>query len=312
MPKPILFIMSKEAANDIRSGLSDVAMMRKYGISAKVLEKLFKKLIDKGEIESSELEKRMRLAERSHVVDLVTFPVAELKKTRINAREAVSCIRSGMSDIDLMEKYDISARGLDSLFNKLIEAREIGRSELESRKHAMEWAEIAFASGSDQPEQFPQDFSTQELDKREWFRQLAERHKVLIAGITGALMGTLAVAAVAFLVRDAARYDEASIPLPAMASSVNPSREGAHDQTQGVIQILKDIHAYHGGGGVSVHMALSPYEECLKRCESEFDPRDQMERPLFFNCKKSCLQEHSARFRGIRQQYHVPPSVRAR
>jgi len=307
-----LFIMSREAANDIRSGLSDVAMMRKYGISARVLEKLFKKLIDKGEIESSEIEKRMRLAERSHVVDLVTFTVAELKKTRVNAREAVSCIRSGMSDIELMEKYNISAQGLESLFSKLIEAQEIGRSELESRKHAMEWAEIAFASGSDQPEQFLQDFSTQELDKQEWLRQLQERHKVLIAGITGAVLGAMAVAAVAFLVRGAARYDEASAPPPAMASSVNSPGEGVHDQTQGVIQILKDIHAYHGGSGVNDHVTVSPYEECLKRCESEFDPRDQTERPLFFNCKKSCLQEHSARFRGIRRQFHVPPSVRAR
>jgi DNA-binding Lrp family transcriptional regulator len=312
MPKPILFIMAKQAADDIRSGLSDVAMMRKYGISASVLEKLLKKLVDKGEIDRSDIEERMRLAELSHVVDLVTLPVPELKKTRVNADDAVSSIRSGMSDIELMEKYNVSARGLDSLFKKLIEAGQIDRFELESRKYGMEWGEIAFASGTDPPEQIPHEDSSEHLEKRAWFTELTERHRVLLAGITGAIIGGLAVGAVYLLSTEAGQSENVYVSPPARATSVNPSEEGVRDGTQEVIRILKDIHTYDDGGRVSAYTAPSPYEECLKRCEGEFDPRDQMERGLFFNCKKSCLQEHSERFRKIRHRYYAPPSIKAR
>ena len=118
--------------------------------------------------------------------------------------------------------------------------------------------------------------------------------------------------AVYLLSTAAGQSENVSASPPARGASVNSPEEGVRDGTQEVIRILKDIHTYDDGGRVSAYTASSPYEECLKRCEGEFDPRDQMERGLFFNCKKSCLQEHSERFRKIRQRYHAPPSIRAR
>ena len=82
MPKPVLFVMAKDPVNDIRLGISDVAMMQKYGISARGLERLFKKLVEAGAIEQFELEQRMRSTQRSHAVDLATFPFPERKKNQ--------------------------------------------------------------------------------------------------------------------------------------------------------------------------------------------------------------------------------------
>ncbi len=51
-------------------------------------------------------------------------------RRRINAREVVSDIKSGMSDFLLMQKYALSSKGLQSLFRKLLAAGLIGRSDL--------------------------------------------------------------------------------------------------------------------------------------------------------------------------------------
>jgi len=42
-----------------------------------------------------------------------------MKKPVIDAIEALADIRAGLDDVDLMEKYNLSAKGLQSLFNKL-------------------------------------------------------------------------------------------------------------------------------------------------------------------------------------------------
>ena len=51
----------------------------------------------------------------------------------IKARDIVRDIRSGMSDWQLMEKYEISAIGLRQLFKQLLEAKALRVSELQGR-----------------------------------------------------------------------------------------------------------------------------------------------------------------------------------
>jgi hypothetical protein len=53
-----------------------------------------------------------------------------MAKPRVSAKEAVRDIRSGMSDAGLMEKYGLSARGLESLFKKLLKAGVVKRADL--------------------------------------------------------------------------------------------------------------------------------------------------------------------------------------
>ncbi len=56
-----------------------------------------------------------------------------MERRNINANKAVEDIRSGYSDMDLMEKYKLSARGLHSLFGKLVKAGVLEQKELDSR-----------------------------------------------------------------------------------------------------------------------------------------------------------------------------------
>jgi uncharacterized protein (DUF433 family) len=55
-------------------------------------------------------------------------------KPKIRARDAVNDIRQGMNDAELMEKYELSAKGLQSLFLKLLEAKAVTKAELQQRR----------------------------------------------------------------------------------------------------------------------------------------------------------------------------------
>jgi len=56
-----------------------------------------------------------------------------MERPKIGAREAVRDIKSGMSDTDLMEKYKLTSKGLESLFRKLVEAKLLEESFLLNR-----------------------------------------------------------------------------------------------------------------------------------------------------------------------------------
>jgi len=55
--KPV--ISATDATRCIRSGMDDSALMKRYGISAKALRSLFRKLVASGFVEQSELDKRL-------------------------------------------------------------------------------------------------------------------------------------------------------------------------------------------------------------------------------------------------------------
>lgn len=57
-------------------------------------------------------------------------------KPKIKARDVVRDIRSGMTDSQLMENYKLSAKGLQSLMLKLVEAKAITEAEIHHRRAA--------------------------------------------------------------------------------------------------------------------------------------------------------------------------------
>jgi len=128
-------IDAKEALDAIRSGLDDQALMEKYGISAKGLQSLFTKLLDIGAISSAELEKRV--SESLGNVNISRY-VSELSKSGprgrlVNAHQAALDVRSGISDAALMEKFKLSSKGLQSLFDQLVVAGLLTQSEIDHR-----------------------------------------------------------------------------------------------------------------------------------------------------------------------------------
>ncbi len=61
-----------------------------------------------------------------------------MKKPLINAYEAIKDIKSGMDNTDLMAKYGITSKGLESLFKKLVQTGILNQRELEKRSRALE------------------------------------------------------------------------------------------------------------------------------------------------------------------------------
>lgn len=54
-------------------------------------------------------------------------------RVKIKVNQLVNDIRAGMSDIDLMGRYGLSAKGLQSTFKKLVEGKFISQGELNQR-----------------------------------------------------------------------------------------------------------------------------------------------------------------------------------
>ncbi len=55
------------------------------------------------------------------------------EKRKIKAKEIVADIKAGMTDRELMSKYNISENALKGIFNKLVDAGTIKKSEIEER-----------------------------------------------------------------------------------------------------------------------------------------------------------------------------------
>ncbi len=58
---------------------------------------------------------------------------ADMEKRKITAREVLADIRYGKNDSSLMQKYSLSAQGLQSVFQKLLRAGLITQQELDDR-----------------------------------------------------------------------------------------------------------------------------------------------------------------------------------
>jgi hypothetical protein len=122
MAKPKIDAM--EALSLINAGVDNATLMKKFNLSVKGLHSLYEKLINEGLLEanapgsSSARENGRKAAEQGR---------------ELSAREVLRDIRSGMSDPDLMEKYSLSAKGLDHLFMQLLGAGLISGNELQER-----------------------------------------------------------------------------------------------------------------------------------------------------------------------------------
>ncbi len=66
--KPVIHVNAQEAARDIRSGMDDAALMKKFGLSSKGLQSIFFKLMARGLITQEVLDHRG--SEMEHTIDL--------------------------------------------------------------------------------------------------------------------------------------------------------------------------------------------------------------------------------------------------
>jgi len=128
-------ISATQALECIRSGMDNAVLMKRFNLSAKALHSLLDQLVAAGHLGQSEIAQLEFADPGTVMIDLseAFHPTPDSQKLEISASDALKCIRSGMDDSDLMRRYKISAKGLRSLFRKLVAAGVIGRSELDRR-----------------------------------------------------------------------------------------------------------------------------------------------------------------------------------
>jgi DNA-binding response OmpR family regulator len=136
---------TKEIVDLIKSGIDEAALMEKFNLSAKALHSLLDQLVAAKVLTQSEADIRRSLSAGTVVIDFgeAKFPETTNEKPVIDSTDAAKCIRSGMDDSSLMKRYGISAKGLRSLFRKLVASGIIQQSELDKRmSESHDWAVI--------------------------------------------------------------------------------------------------------------------------------------------------------------------------
>jgi DNA-binding transcriptional regulator YhcF (GntR family) len=144
------------ALKDIRSGMSDAALMTKYNLSPWGLESLFNQLVALGvlrQINARELLRDIRsgttnkdlmqkhglsrnglkkIFEEMTQAGIVFFKErsGSSEKKRIDVRAITEDILAGTTELQLMEKYGLSSRGLQSTFWKLVRSGSLTWDEL--------------------------------------------------------------------------------------------------------------------------------------------------------------------------------------
>ncbi len=309
--KPRLTINAREAVRLFRSGMSDEDLMRRYNISARSLERLFKKLVDEGEIAKAELNHRLYRSHRSHVVDVVSDATLKRpgskKKIKISAGDVLSRLKSGMSDIELMDQYNLSSRGLHRLLGRLVTRGDISEDDLEQRKRAFQWVDIAFVRSNGQS---PETLDEKDLDaevNHTAIRAFLGDRKVIISGVLGALCGVLASAV--FLVSFVGLENARKILQGPnrVTSTADGSVDRLDDAAKQVISTLESIARRDPGTINSDSGNQSPeYEMCMKNCDKDYAGGDDADKVIWINCRKNCVARHSKRLREIRALYHRP------
>ncbi len=104
-------VSAREILKDVRAGMDDARLMEKYRLSSTALQNLFQKLVEAG------------LLRREGAG--FTLP----NKRKIPASRIVKDIRSGMSSAELMEKYDLTERGVQRVCRELLSARALAPEE---------------------------------------------------------------------------------------------------------------------------------------------------------------------------------------
>jgi len=133
-------IKAKDLVRDIRSQMTDAQLMAKYKVSTKGLQSIFRQLVETNSITQGELDLR-----HSRYKDTMILQ-------RLEPPEMAKDIRSGMTDFELMEKHDLSPKGLQRAFDELTRSGQIDQSELDSRFSAYDT--VTVQSLRDMPRHF--------------------------------------------------------------------------------------------------------------------------------------------------------------
>lgn len=105
-------VHAREILEDIRDGLDNDALKRKYRLTSDGLQRLFDELVEAGLLEQ--------------VGNRYIIPAVR----RLSARRIVRDIRAGLRNADLMNRYGLNPKQLRNTFDILLESKAINHGEL--------------------------------------------------------------------------------------------------------------------------------------------------------------------------------------
>jgi hypothetical protein len=224
-------------------------------------------------------------------------------KAIVNAEDAVRSIRSGMTNEALMEKYEISQKGLESLFRKLIATGAIEQSDLDRRRgslHGPGWIlplsnppRLAnVEEGEEEGGALPSD------DRSIWVE-----YKHYFFAVGGAFVGGLSVIlGMTFLGEAGPAKPSQSAPL---AASVGIADKGELAQVEQLSRILEAIaNDERAKGHFETAGKALEYEDCLNDCANNFKVVEHPDKAFLINCRRECIAKYAERVKEMRKRFY--------
>ncbi len=141
-----LKISAKQVLADINAGMSNAALMEKYGISPKGLEALFKKLVDAGLLKEESRMQKPAGPKQEPVAHSDHAPVRKIESAAVRPQKSdglltgiAEDIKKGMHDGEIMRRYELSPGMLRETKEELVQkgylnADHIGQAEAKKTK----------------------------------------------------------------------------------------------------------------------------------------------------------------------------------
>ena len=230
-------------------------------------------------------------------------------KAIVNAEDAVRSIRSGMTDEALMEKYEISQKGLASLFRKLTAAGAITQSELDRRKSSrrgLSWV-LSRRNPPRRANVEKEDVEAMALSSED--RSIWAEYKHYFSAVGGAFVGGLSV----FL--GMTFFSEAGPAKPIQSAQVATPGVIADKwepaQAEHLSRILEAIaNDERVKGHLEAPGKASEYEDCLNDCANNFRVVEQSDKALLINCRRECVIKYAERVKEMRKRFYENPDPR--
>ncbi|MBI5569439.1 MAG: PilZ domain-containing protein [Desulfomonile tiedjei] len=112
-------IDAKQLLKDVKAGRDDGSLSEKYGLTPRELLKVLTRLVLKGFMLPAELAQRKSLLKAARVP----------RQRQVSLKDIIHDIRSGMGDIDLQRKYDLSAKSFLRLVERLVDTEALSPEE---------------------------------------------------------------------------------------------------------------------------------------------------------------------------------------
>ncbi len=128
-------VSARQILADLENDLSDRELMDKHGLSERGLGSMFRKLLRKGLVTRRAIARRMGI--ETSEISIVLEGLGDTKAA-VDAGSVLKDIADDMTDTELMRKYKLSPKGLQSLFRKMYRRGLISKEILRHRKQLTE------------------------------------------------------------------------------------------------------------------------------------------------------------------------------